>query len=462
MLNRRRFLQSIVAAATTPSVLQGCGLALAEPVRGAGLVSDPKGILDLADGLTCQVISRMGQRMSDGLRVPGNHDGMAAFPGPGGRVLIVRNHELNYKVLPNSAFAGDYPDIPRRFRRRFYDTGHNKTPSIGGTTTTLYNPVTGDVEKQFLSLAGTELNCAGGPTPWGSWLSCEECFESPGEQNLHDIRFLREKNHGYVFEVPSTAAGLVDPVPLKDMGRFEHEACAVHEPTGIVYMTEDRHYSLFYRFIPDSPGELAKGGRLQALALAGQNSYMTHNWGGKDTMPLREPLQTRWIDLDDVDPVENDLRLRGAAKGAAVFARGEGLCEADDRYAFTCTIGGPARLGQVFTYRPGPYEGTPREQEAPGELELIAEATRDSLLRNCDNLTQAPWGDLLVCEDTGGCCGLVGIRPDGSQYSIAFNAYSDSELAGVCFSPDGKTLFLNIQYPGMTVAITGDWRQFVL
>ncbi|MBT8066591.1 MAG: DUF839 domain-containing protein, partial [Gammaproteobacteria bacterium] len=166
---------------------------------------------------------------------------------------------------------------------------------------------------------------------------------------------------------------------------------------------------------------------------------------------------TRWIDLDDVEPVKNDLRLRGAALGAATFARGEGLCAAGDRFAFTCTIGGPARLGQVFTYTPSPFEGTEQESEAPGMLTLIAEADSGSLLRNCDNLTMAPWGDLVVCEDTADHCGLVGIRPDGSQYAIADNPYSDSELAGVCFSPDGKTLFVNIQYPGMTVAITGPW-----
>jgi len=457
MLNRRRFLQSIVAAATTPSILHGCGVAFAEPIRGGGLVADPKRILDLAEGLKYTVISEMGNRMSDGLRVPGSHDGMAAFPGPKGRILIVRNHELSYKQLPDSAFGKNYPDFPFRHRGKFYDLGRKITPGIGGTTTTLYNPTTREVEKQFLSLIGTELNCAGGPTPWGSWLSCEECFESPGEQRLHDIRFVREKNHGYVFEVPSTATGLVDPVPLKDMGRFEHEACAVHFPTSIVYMTEDRHHSLFYRFIPNVPGKLAKGGRLQALAVAGHLSLATHNWGDAPGLPLRQAVETRWIDLIDVDPVKNDLRLRGAARGAAMFARGEGLCAAGDRFAFTCTIGGPARLGQVFTYRPSPYEGTPREKEAPGQLELLAEAKRDSLLHNCDNLIQAPWGDLVVCEDTGGYCGLVGMRPDGSQYSIAFNPYSDSELAGVCFSPDGKTLFVNIQYPGMTVAITGDF-----
>ncbi len=133
---------------------------------------------------------------------------------------------------------------------------------------------------------------------------------------------------------------------------------------------------------------------------------------------------------------------------------------AGDRIAFTCTIGGRARLGHVFSYRPRPFEGDEIETRAPGELTLIAEANEMSLLKNCDNLTMAPWGDLILCEDAVGVkgqCALIGVRTDGSQYAIANNAYSDSELAGVCFSPDGKTLFVNIQIPGMTVAITGPW-----
>ena len=124
---------------------------------------------------------------------------------------------------------------------------------------------------------------------------------------------------------------------------------------------------------------------------------------------------------------------------------------------FTCTIGGPQHLGQVFLYTPSPAEGLDAEAQEPGRLTLLAEAGKDSLLRNADNLTMAPWGDLVVCEDTSGRSGLVGLRPDGSQYQLAENAYSDSELAGVCFAPDGKTLFVNIQYPGTTVAITGPW-----
>ena len=226
-------------------------------------------------------------------------------------------------------------------------------------------------------------------------------------------------------------------------------------------MTEDRHHGLFYRYLPDVPGKLHRGGRLQALAIAGTTGRHTSNWDSESDMPLRRPLKTRWIELDDVDPVENNLRLRGAEQGAAMFARGEGLCPAGDRFAFTCTIGGPYRLGQVFTYKPSPFEGTAQEQNAPGRLELIAEAGVDSMLRNADNLTMTPWGDLFVCEDTASECGLVGVRPNGSQYEVASNPYSPSELAGVCFSPDGSTMFLNIQHPGMTLAVTGDWEQFV-
>jgi secreted PhoX family phosphatase len=123
----------------------------------------------------------------------------------------------------------------------------------------------------------------------------------------------------------------------------------------------------------------------------------------------------------------------------------------------TATIGGALRLGQVFNYRPSPAEGTAAEDENPGRLQLLAESSTDSLLRHADNLTMSPWGDLVICEDTAGHCGLIGLRMDGTQYPIADNAYTNSELAGVCFAPDGSTLFVNIQERGMTVAISGPW-----
>ena len=459
MPNRRRFLQCIVAATTT-TFLQSCST----PRRGRRfrtLTSDPRKIINLAPGLKYSIISKRGRRMSDGLHVPGAHDGMAAFPGENGRIILVCNHELDFNARSESAMLDRYPRFPQQFLDSFYDDGRGISPGLGGTTTTIYDPASQSVERQFLSLGGTEFNCAGGPTPWGSWLSCEECFEDAGNKRRGGYRHVRARNHGYVFEVPAGADGLVKAVPIRAMGRFEHEACAVHEPTGIVYMTEDQRDGLFYRYIPEVPGELHQGGRLQALAITGTTGRHTSNWDDESKVPFRRPLKTHWIELDDVDPVENNLRLRGAELGASLFARSEGLCVADDRFAFTCTIGGPYRLGQVFTYKPSPFEGTAQETNAPGRLELIAEAGIDSMLRNADNLIMAPWGDLLVCEDTASECGLVGIRPDGSQYEVASNPHSRSELAGVCFSPDGETMFLNIQYPGMTVAITGDWGQFV-
>jgi hypothetical protein len=357
----------------------------------------------------------------------------------------------------HSAFGTAFASQPESVKARVYDLGGGVTPGAGGTTTTVYNPATGKSERQHLSLAGTENNCAGGPTPWESWLSCEECFENPGTEYGFGRKTIRDEPHGYVFEVPASETGLTEPIALKAMGRFEHEAAAVHEPTGIVYLTEDRHHSLFYRFIPETPGVLRNGGRLQALAIDDQLSMRTHNWSRKPDVAVGTALPTRWLDLDNVDSAENNLRLRGGAQGAATFARGEGLCVADDVFVFTCTIGGPARLGQVFQYRPSPHEGQDNEQDEPCQLTLIAESTNDSLLRNGDTLTMAPWGDLIICEDTSSHCGLVGIRPDGTQYAIADNAYSNSEMAGACFSPDGKILFVNIQYPGMTFAITGPW-----
>jgi secreted PhoX family phosphatase len=423
-----------------------------QPLLGE-LRPDPNRILDLPPEFSYRVVSRAGDLMADGLHVPQAHDGMGAFAGRNGRVVLICNHELENGRRDQGPFASTTETLPDFVREKIYDAGGGVTPLTGGTTTTVYNPVTGKTERQHLSLAGTELNCAGGTTPWGSWLTCEECVKWPGTT----AAVQRDQAHGYVFEVPSSATGLVRAEPIKAMGKFEHEAAAVDPTTGIVYQTEDKHHSLFYRYLPKSPGNLIKGGTLQALAIAGRPSQRTHNWSLTADIAVQESLPVTWIDLHDIDGDKDDLRQRGAADGAAMFARGEGLCMADGFLAFTCTIGGPARLGQVFTYTPSPYEGTSRETQQPGRLSLAAEASSQSLLHNADNITAAPWGDLLVCEDTASHCGVIGLRPDGTEYTVCDNVYSSSELAGVCFSPDGKTLFVNIQYPGMTLAITGPW-----
>ena len=422
------------------------------------LRSDPGRILDLPEGFGYSIVASRGEEMDDGLLVPGLADGMAAFPGRDGQVILVCNHEVRASRMNQSPFGAGAERLSKVGSGKIYDAGEGKTPGLGGTTTIHYDPASRRRTHMHMSLIGTDTNCAGGPTPWGSWLSCEECFFDEGTSFQGGYVIHRERKHGYVFEVPANAMTPVEPVPLKDMGRFEHEAAAVDPASGVVYMTEDRHQGLLYRFVPKVPGMLSAGGRLQALKLADGAGFDTRNWSKKRQMRVGKYHAVEWVDLDNPDVASNDLRFRGAELGAAVFARGEGITWADGEIVMTATIGGPERLGQVFSYVPSPAEGTPAERKQPGRLRLFAQSTPDSVLRHADNLTLGPWGDLVVCEDTADSCSLVGVGPDGSQYAIADNAYTDSELAGICFSPDGTVMFVNIQDRGMTLAITGPWR----
>ena len=363
MLNRRRFVQSLIAAAASPAITASCR---ADAFRRAALQPDPQQLLDLPDGFSYDIVSRAGDIMSDGLMVPYAHDGMAAFPGDDGRVILICNHEMESGYPEYSAFGTTFASQPESVTARVYDLGGGITPGAGGTTTTVYNPATRKSERQHLSLAGTEINCSGGPTPWGSWLSCEECFESPGTAFISGRKTIRDQPHGYVFEVPASETGLAEPIALKAMGRFEHESAAVHESSGIVYLTEDRYHSLFYRFMPETPGVLQDGGRLQALAIDGQPSMNTHNWSNARDMEIGDALPARWLDLADVNPIENNLRLRGAAMGAATFARGEGMCVADDVFFFTCRLAGRIDLDKCFSTGPAHRKGKTASRTSQG------------------------------------------------------------------------------------------------
>jgi secreted PhoX family phosphatase len=240
------------------------------------------------------------------------------------------------------------------------------------------------------------------------------------------------------------------------MGRFTHEAVAVHPSSGIAYETEDLTDGLLYRFLPDTPGELAGGGRLQALGVRGQPGLDTRNFEGRTIEP-GVSLEVHWIDLDHPESPDNDLRYRGFEAGAARFARGEGIWYGDGEAYFACTNGGQRRKGQIWRYRPSPVEGTPGERDAPGTLELFIEPNDGTLIENADNLVVAPWGDVIACEDGTGDDYLVGITPRGELYKLAHNLGGDGEFAGACFSPDGSTFFVNMQIDGWTLAITGPW-----
>ena len=205
--------------------------------------------------------------------------------------------------------------------------------------------------------------------------------------------------------------------------------------------------SAIYRFIPKTPGKLGAGGRLQALVVRDSFSLDTRNWK-EQFVKVGAKLAVSWVDLDEVESPKNDLRLQSQAKGAAKFARGEGMWWGSGAVFFVCTSGGKKQHGQIWKHTP-----------ATGTLELYAEPNDPSVIDRADNLTVAPWGDLVLCEDGPGEQFLSGITPKGGFYKIARNAVSNSEFAGATFSPDSTPLFVNIQRQGLTLAITGPWRR---
>jgi secreted PhoX family phosphatase len=429
-------------------------------VHGYGpLLRDPNGMLDLPDGFTYEVVSQGGETMADGLLVPGQFDGMGCFALDGSRVALVRNHELKGSTSTHRNWGpGGYHQerIGLLPAERAYDTYKDGRPLPGGTTTVVYDMQTRRTVSQHLSLAGTSTNCCGGMTPWGSWLTCEETEEGPADADV-------TKPHGFVFEVPAAAAGLADPVPLKAMGRFDHEAVCVDPRTGIVYLTEDKADGLFYRFIPETPGELVRGGRLQAMVWRGQKGADSSNH--KDRVwNVGDWREVEWVDLDEVESPNGDLRMRGHADGAVLVARGEGVVWGDGELYLTATSGGPIERGQILRYVPSPEEGRGGERRRPGRVQLFVESTDLKTLNMGDNLTVAPWGHLVVCEDNYSSeirNHVKGVSPDGKLYTIARNVFAgNSEFAGAVFSPDGSTLFVNIQYPGVTFAIRGPWATF--
>jgi uncharacterized protein len=398
------------------------------PVRdhttGLPLLMLPKGFEYLTYGWT-------GDPMDDGVATPPLHDGMATFRGRRGRVRLVRNHEVG-------GFGGKFSDPA-------YD------PDAGGGTSNLvFDPAEGKFEHSEASLSGTVRNCAGGPTPWGTWLTCEE---------TGDVNPTTGRQHGYIFEVPPDGAG--DPRPLTAMGRFEHEAVAVDPATGYVYETEDDNTAGFFRFRPEHRGDLRRGGVLEMLTI-GDAGYDT------SADPAGTVYhETGWVRVDEPDPGPGVPRPtdQGIAKGGATFSRLEGAWYGNGVVYIVSTSGGPARLGQVFEYHP-----------RSGKLRILFASPGQDVLSNPDNICVSPRGGIVLCEDGSGVQYLHGLTrggeifpfaannvvlPDGvpGRPAIAPGDYSTREWCGSTFDPvRGKWLFANIQTPGITFAITGPWR----
>jgi secreted PhoX family phosphatase len=432
VFNRRSFLKRGAAAGAG-------GLAIATPLqsfaaraaaegrpltRGYGrLVA--MGDLALPRGFDYQIISTEGERMDDGHPTPSSFDGMGPFRR-GNKTILIRNHE-------NRKAEGETDEIdvivPKELR-------YDPDPIVNGGCTKL---VVDDrrLRHSFAVLGGTTTNCAGGITPWGSWITCEEIVLDTG------------KPHGYIFEVDAYTDEPVEAVPIRSAGRFRHEAVVWHD--GILYLTEDQRYdAAFYRFLPhgtpSQAGDLARrGGELQALLLPDVPNANTDGW------PVGEAFAVDWVTIPDPDPPTDNVRDQAHELEAAGFNRQEGMWVGDGRIYFDCTEGGVRGQGQV-------WEFNPRAQE----LTLIYESPTAHDLQNPDNLVVAPTGDLFLCEDSDPPQYVRGLTPDGRIYDFAKTITRESELAGVCFDPDRKTMYVN-QFGdvnlegGVTYAIWGPW-----
>jgi len=407
--------------------------------------------LALPKGFEYTMIGKAGAVMADSRKTPRLHDGMATFK-VGSELRIVRNHEVtNGKVPIANSAIGENP----------YDEAAG-----GGTTTLVINKKTRLIERDFVSLSGTLINCCGGRTPWGSWISCEET--TLGQSVRTDDKGKKTggfaKPHGYCFEVSASANSAVTPVPLKAIGRFEHEAIAVDKRSGVVYLTEDNKPAGFYRFLPKRNKRLAEGGTLQMLKIKAKDNY--------DTRKGQKPgatFATNWVTIENPDPPEADvnplaMQKEGFKKGAALFTRLEGCCvDNKGRIYFDATNGGDNEGGQIWMYE--------RLSKDEGRVTLLFESPSREILDMPDNICLRPkTAQLFICEDSD-YIGAGGTRdnfiriltPDGKIADFAKNItpkFETSEFAGSTFSKDGKTLFVNLQNVGATFAIWGDWDRF--
>lgn len=498
------------------------------PPRPARDLATGLPLLSLPPGFRYQSFGWTGDQLADGLVTPNDHDGMAIVAVNGRRLTLIRNHE----ITGTSILGGDpEPLFNANGGASVYDPVGGAAGGAGGGCTRLeYDG------RRFTTassaLGGTRNNCAGGPTPWGSWMSCEE----------DGVTLFPGLDHGFVFDVP--ASGQATGTALTQLGRFSHEAIAVDPRTNAVLLTEDSSptFSGIYLFVPTNAAEAANGlerpdgslvdGQFYMLAVDGQpNANLTNPQLGDRFDVAMVPVPTGFAPgqasgpffvppqlaaatgLPDVtelfsgpaflpfatpegqfsdgqvatDPIMSSAIVGGIRAGGAIFRRGEGAWFANGTFFFADTFGGAAVEGAIWAFTPDPADPT------RGVLECLFVSPDAAVGNNVDNITIHPrTGTILACEDGGGLARLTFVLPDGNTFVFAENNiqlspsdiagttdmtgaprnpdalgvtdqtdFTGQEWAGASFSPDGNTLFVNIQTPGITFAIQGPFLKLL-
>ncbi|PPK70196.1 DUF839 domain-containing protein [Actinokineospora auranticolor] len=385
-MERRDFLRvAVVGGAAAAFGGASWGTAFAASAQpgpspyGAVLAPDANGIR-LPLGFTSRVIARTGQK------VPGTD--YFWHPAPDG----------------GACFADDAGWIY---------VSNSEVPLVGGVGAVKFDAA-GRVVGAYRTLSGTNVNCAGGATPWGTWLSCEEI------------------DYGRVFETDpwNRKSAVARPA----MGRFKHEACAADADHGYVYLTEDTPDGCFYRFRPTTWGDLSSG-TLEVLKAADSLTEGPVTWG-------RVP-----------DPDGFPIVTRKQVPGAKRFDGGEGCYYA----AGTCwfTTKGDNRVWA--------YNANDSTISLTYDDSLVPPGT--ATLTGVDNVTRTTGGDLFVAED-GGDMEIAIITRDGVVAPfLRVEGQASSEITGPAFSPDGRRLYFSSQrgsagtvFGGITYEVSGPFR----
>ncbi len=478
---RRNLLTASAAGVTIAATGAVPSLAQATPAhspKGGGrplvpfppLVPDPDGILALAEGFSYTIVTRAGvTRLDRGQGVtPADHDGMAVFSAPRGRYRVIQNHEID----PGAEFG-----VPH-VRGTVYDPG----ATDAGGCTVITTDRQGANHGEYVALSGTLSNCAGGPTPWGTWLTCEETDDRAGDDWEEDGRTgVLQKDHGYVFEV--WADGSADPRPIKALGRYAHEALAIDAQRTHVYLSEDADgpNGLFYRWTAPRGQRLGprvltglrpNAGTLSAMQIIMDDGSVLPDVAYLTSAQLGRPFPVRWIEVPDRDarttPVREQFEDSEVTRGrkfegvwgtdAGVYVVNSYAWEDGDLPADAVPHDGMvwfydyrAETIQLVTYFP--HQATTEDGSAAKYGDLTFDGP--------DNVTVTPWGSLVLAEDGQGASHVLGAFPGGPTYAIARNELNDSEFCGPVFSADGKVLFVNMQDPGLTLAITGPWQRYL-
>ncbi len=434
-LNRRRFLE-LGAAATAGTIAVGslplaAGMSRPRRRRGLDLIPDRNGLLDLPYGFHYRLLADESTIYSDGTPRPGDADGMGAFPGPHNTTILCVNHELS---------VGEPPIVP--------SVNDDYDPASSGGTSVMQIGPNRELLQAWVSSSGTNRNCAGGVTPWNTWITVEE-----------NVSVNRDYTHGWAFEVDPYAplyGGTPRQIRLDKLGRFLKEAATVDPESRAVYQTEDRTDSFYYRFMP-AGRPLPSGYGDYATAAGVLQALVIERLPNANAARPGDTFYPEWAEVPDPDGTPTPTRYQSYTddKGKPVeptrFYRGEGSWWSDHEQAvyFDCTGGGSSgHLGQIWRYTP-----------ATNALTLVYESHDASVLDHPDNLFVLPWGDLMICEDGSGSDYLRVLKQSGEI--IDFARTTVSELAGACWSSSPNTLFVNIQSPSITLAIWGPWPKLV-